>query len=59
MAKLTVLMLAASTSVALAHPSLVSHDHPHAANALAGLDMLLVAAVVVALGLAVFKQVRS
>jgi hypothetical protein len=59
MAKLTALMLAVSITAANAHPSLISHDHPHAANALAGLDMLLVAALVVALGLAVFRQVRS
>jgi hypothetical protein len=59
MAKLTVLLLTVSTSAALAHPSLVPHDHPHAVNSLAGLDMLLVAALVVGLGLAAFRQVRS
>jgi hypothetical protein len=59
MAKMIALLLAAGTSTALAHPSLVAHEHPHAFSSLAGLDTLLVAALVAAFGFAVWKQVRS
>jgi hypothetical protein len=30
---------------ALAHPSVVPHDHPHVLNALVGLDVFLLAAL--------------
>jgi hypothetical protein len=32
---------------ALAHPSLAPHQHPHAPSALAGLDMLLLAVLII------------
>jgi hypothetical protein len=53
------LLAFAGLSTASAHPSLVAHDHPHGLSALAGLDSLLVAALVVALALAAWKRVRS
>jgi hypothetical protein len=49
----------AGISGASAHPSLVAHDHPHALSALAGLDTLLLASLVIGTALAVWKQVRS
>ena len=58
MLKLAALMCVVSTA-ALAHPALIAHDHPHEASALLGLDTLFAAAIVVALALAVWKQVRS
>jgi ABC-type transport system involved in cytochrome c biogenesis permease subunit len=42
---LSMALLAATAAAALGHPSLVPHDHPHALSALAGLDMLLLAAL--------------
>ncbi len=49
----------AGVTAASAHPSLIPHEHPHGANALAGLDSLLLAALVAVFALAVWKQVRS
>jgi hypothetical protein len=34
-------------SAALAHPSLAPHEHPHAASSLAGLDLLLLAGLLI------------
>jgi hypothetical protein len=59
MLKLITFLLAATTVAAGAHPSLMIHDHPHGVMALAGLDMLLVAAFITALVVAAFKRARS
>lgn len=53
------LLTFAGVSAASAHPSLIAHEHPHGVNALVGLDTLLLAALVAAFALAVWKQVRS
>ncbi len=49
----------AGVTAASAHPSLIPHEHPHGVNALVGLDALLLAALIAAFALAVWKQVRS
>ena len=59
MTRLIALLLTAASSAALAHPSLVAHEHPHAFSSLAGLDALLVAALAVAFALVVWKRIRS
>ena len=53
------LLTFAGISAASAHPSLIAHDHPHGLSALAGLDSLVIAALVIAFALAAWKQVRS
>jgi hypothetical protein len=59
MKSLVTVLAFAGVSAASAHPSLIAHDHPHGLSALAGLDTLVLAALVLAFALAVWKQVRS
>jgi hypothetical protein len=59
MAKLIAFISMVSIGAANAHPSLIAHEHPHGFTAFAGLDTLLLAAFMVALGLAAYRQVRS
>jgi hypothetical protein len=44
---LTAAPLVVFAGAALGHPSLVPHEHPHAPSALAGLDLLLLAGLIV------------
>ena len=50
-------MLGAGT--ALAHPSVVSHDHPHDVSVLPDLTLMLVAALIVAGGSIAFRHFRK
>jgi hypothetical protein len=55
---LTIVFVAAA-SAASAHPSLVAHEHPHGANALVGLDALLLAALAASLAAATWVWTRA
>ena len=50
--------LLALAGTALAHPSLAPHDHPHAASALAGLDMLLLAGLIIGFAAALLVTLK-
>ena len=43
---------------ALAHPSLAPHEHPDATSALAGLDLLLLAGLIIGFGAAMVSVSR-
>jgi hypothetical protein len=45
-------------SAASAHPSFAPHDHPHAASALAGLDVLLLAGLAIGFAAALAGTLR-
>jgi hypothetical protein len=53
-----VLIGALMPAAALAHPSVVPHEHPHAASLLPDLTVLLMAAVVVGTGAIVIAMSR-
>ena len=46
-------------AAAFAHPSVVSHEHPHGFSILPDLTLMLVAALVVAGGLIAFRHFRK
>jgi hypothetical protein len=52
-------ILIAAASAASAHPSLITHDHPHGVSAFGGLDTVLVVALAMALALAAWKWARG
>jgi hypothetical protein len=51
--------VAGPIGLAAAHPSIVPHDHPHAASLLPDLAALLMAAVVVGTGVIVIAKARK
>jgi hypothetical protein len=53
------LVVALNAAAAHAHPSVVPHEHPHAASVLPDALALLMAALVVGLGLAALRRIRK
>ena len=56
---LSIAALSAASSAALAHPSLIPHEHPHGVSMLPDLDVLLLGVLVAAFALVVVKKVRG
>ena len=59
MKSILTMIFVAGASTALAHPSLVAHEHPHGLSAYGGLDTLLFAVVATALAAAAWKWARG
>ena len=53
------LVVALGATVAQAHPSVVPHQHPHAASVLPDAIALLMAALLVELGLVALRSLRK
>lgn len=52
-------MMALTAGAALAHPSVVPHDHPHGLSWLPDAGALLLAALTVGVGIIVFRRFRK
>ena len=59
MKSLITLLSIAASSAALAHPSLIPHEHPHGGSMLPDLDALLIGVLVVAFAAVIVKKVRG
>lgn len=56
---MSAVMMALTAGTALAHPSVVPHDHPHALSWLPDAGALLLAAFLVGAGIVVFRRFRK
>jgi hypothetical protein len=53
------LVVALNAAAAHAHPSVVPHDHPHAASVLPDALALLMAALLIGLGFVALRRIRK